>query len=168
MRAAIARLPTVEAALKQARYQLDALMNSQGMSERISGGTNADWIGPRVFSVLDTLDRAEQLLEDDGGRVRRNPGIVLYGNPGGRDVCLSRGGVQCVVYTHAKDGSNRAHGFGNAAIDLQSRGTRLTVTGLREETGVSLYGTPDKRAVHIVGDDGQAVWEWFPDEEDDG
>lgn len=99
---------------------------------------------------------------------RVNPALVIYGNPGARrggEVCLSKGQLQAIVYTHERDGSDRVHGFANAEITLSNdREGALVIDGLEQETDVSMYGSADKKQIVIRGDHGQPLWDYFPDE----
>lgn len=133
------------------------------------------------FHTRAALQRALEILNDmrrqlDAGvhvnpsrRHRANPALVIYGNPGrraqGGEVCLSKGQVQAIIYTHERDGSDRVHGFGDADIQLSNDGDALVIEGLEAHTGVSMYGLPDKRRIVVRGDDDQKVWDYFPEGE---
>lgn len=86
-------------------------------------------------------------------RVRKNPLLMTMGNPGqlmGTDVLA-------VVYRHKDDGKLYCHGFGDADIVLRSNGDKLTISALKEWTGVKMYALPDG-SIRIVKPGGR-VWE---------
>lgn len=85
----------------------------------------------------------------------------VHANPGptGRRVKLSND-VQAIVYDHVTQGP-RCHGYGNADIDLKTRGDTLSITGLHERTGVEMYGLADG-SVLVKHRDGKPVWGELP------
>jgi hypothetical protein len=86
----------------------------------------------------------------------------VHANPGastGSRVKMSND-VQAIVYDHVTEGP-RCHGYGNADIDLRTRGDTLSITGLHERTGVEMFGLADG-SVLIKRKDGKPVWKNLP------
>lgn len=84
------------------------------------------------------------------GRLRRNSGSVQTSDH-----------VMAIVYVHKDDGQLYCHGFGDADIDLKSRGDALTITGLKERTHVEMFAEQDG-SVRIAHKDGEPLWEDIP------
>ena len=115
-------------------------------------------------NIRNALGSVNTLQKQLGRGVHKNnPGLLaVYGNPG--VVCLSRGEVQCIVYGHARrDVGPRAHGFGDAPIRLATRGNTLSISNLADRTGVSMFGSEDKKQIIVRGDRGQKLWDYFPE-----
>jgi hypothetical protein len=66
--------------------------------------------------------------------------------------------VMAIVYVHKDDGNFYCHGFGDADIDLKSRGDALTITGLKSRTHVGMFAEADG-SVRIAHKDGEPLWE---------
>lgn len=96
----------------------------------------------------------------------RNPPLVVFGNPRGeRSLQGVRGGlmstdVMAILYRHAQDGEFYCHGFGNADIDLSGSPLHgVTIDGLKEKTGVRMYGTPNGSIT--IAHPSKRLWENF-------
>lgn len=87
---------------------------------------------------------------------RRNPLLMTMGNPGPRGRLMGTD-VLAVVYRHKEDGKLYCHGFGDAEIKLTTRGDALTITALKEWTGVRMFALPDG-SISISKPNGR-IWE---------
>lgn len=84
----------------------------------------------------------------------------VHANPSsGKRVKMSND-VQAIVYDHVTQGP-RCHGYGDADIDLKTRGDTLSITGLHERTGVEMFGLADG-SVLIKHKSRKPVWGELP------
>lgn len=129
-----------------------------------SGRAWGDKSTVKIYRSLPAAQRAvsglRKLGETDIGAIAEfqdvsaNPLLMTMGNPGRR---LMGTDVLAVVYRHKEDGKLYCHGFGDADIKLTTRGDALTITALKEWTGVRMFAEPDG-SVSISKPNGR-VWE---------
>lgn len=118
----------------------------------------------RVRAIADKLEHkssrndlvaiANMMLAQLRKGVHANPGATS-----GKRVKMSND-VQAIVYDHVTQGP-RCHGYGDADIDLKTRGDTLSITGLHERTGVEMFGLADG-SVLIKHKHGKPVWGELP------
>lgn len=112
--------------------------NGASKWKRFASLDRAQAFAGRIFKRSGIVVAIEQ---DRGkvGKVKRNPALLTYGNPG-REMGTD---VLAVLYRHKEDGAFYCHGFGDADIKLASRGDSVTIRGLKSRTGVKLMCQSD-------------------------
>lgn len=114
------------------------------------------WSKGYDVEVRDAITRAKgrltALREQVRAGVHVNPGKHKAGGMKMSDH------VQAIIYTHADDDRFYCHGFGDAQIDLTTRGDALRIEGLKDRTNVKMLAMSDG-SIRIAGRDGQRLWE---------
>lgn len=111
---------------------------------------NTNTAAHRHLYLTQIVAISEKMLRQVNHGIHRNPGKAKRTKIGEH--------VQAIVYIHATDGQPYVHGFGNADIDLESRGKgNVTIRGLHDDTQVCMYGESDG-TVTIEGERGQKLW----------
>lgn len=101
-----------------------------------------------------------QLAGAMAGQVTRG----IHTNPA-RGECMSKH-VMLIAYIHEHNGRPYAHGFGDADIELrEGKGGALTITGMKERTGVHVYAAPGSPVAVLEHAAGKPLVEEFPDED---
>lgn len=101
----------------------------------------------RIYKLAREIRVLALELMRDGGGVRSNPPLVIFGNPGrgnsGSGALMSKD-VLAVLYKHRDDGEFYIHGFGDASLKLKgSPSEGVSIGGLKERTGVQMTANPD-------------------------
>lgn len=132
----------------------NALARSHGLSLVVGG--------PQVTQILDDLnhdlERAESLLKRLSEQVAR--GVHVNGRK--RKAIQTSEDVLAIVYRHRDNDEFYVHGFGDAELDLSSRGDELRIRGLKDRTGIQMFAEPDG-TVTIAHPQGHSIWEDMPE-----
>jgi hypothetical protein len=93
--------------------------------------------GPNQAGECFTISGRKVPCPPKGNR-RRNPALVVVGNPSrGKGIIISHN-VQAVLYLRDDDGEPYVHGFGDADLDLKTdtRTGAVTIGNMKSRTGV--------------------------------